>query len=128
MSWSRGRWVALCSVLFLMSSPAAAGPNDPALCAVNNIGVPGLGNRPTDWFFPTSGAPPAASPDDPKWKGSAGHSLTNGGATAPAELRVNWQPNAGTGQPEYVYLSWEFFVATTTAWATDHVLYLGFKN
>ena len=48
MSWSRGRCVAVSCLLLLMSSPATAGPNDPALCAVNNIGVYWLGLNLTD--------------------------------------------------------------------------------
>jgi hypothetical protein len=114
----RRSWLALLGVAGLAMVPGRAEAQ--ALCAVDNIGVPGLGDRPGDWWTDAS-----LTPDDPRWTGASGHSLAYGSATAPAELRTIWHDD-GSGQ-KWLYLSWQFFV-DAGGYADDHVLYVGFKN
>jgi len=122
MVWSRGRSVALLSLVLAAASvrPALAAPS---FCVKDNIGVPGLGNVPEPWW-PAATASATATPDDPRWTGSTGHSLASGAATAPAELRASWHDIGGQ---KYLYLSWQFFV-TSSAFSTQHFLFLALKD
>jgi hypothetical protein len=113
--------LGICSAAALCAASSEASAQD--VCVNPVSGVPGsYGQPPTDWWDFAS--PTAPSPDDQRWVGASGHSLTSGSASSPVELRTVW---ADVGTERFLYASWQFYVDTTIETA-DHVLYLGFQS
>ena len=111
--------LGLCAAALCAASSEASAQD---VCVNPVSGVPGsYGEPPLDWWGAPSTTP---SPDDARWVGASGHSLTSGSASAPVELRTVW---ADVGTERFLYASWQFYVDTTLEEA-DHVLYLGLQS